>query len=159
MAYLCSWYIAWEQSRIHLGDTIIIIISFINHKRIFPAILEASRGYGLNVNQRFVKTELKEQLRCKFIRDWKNAVSRCSKCSLYKETKKMFRLEPYLCKIPKSVWKYIIKCHVARDSVPWLVKMHRDRTMTISRSRRANETLSEMRFKCTWRWISHLLCV
>ena len=43
---------------------------------------------GSSASRRFVKTELREQLRSEFIRDWKTGMSRSSKCSLYKDHKK-----------------------------------------------------------------------
>ena len=64
---------------------------------------------GMGINQGFVKNEVKERLRSRFIQDWKATMFHSSKCTLYKEIKSEFGLEPYLCKLPKNVWKYIIK--------------------------------------------------
>ena len=76
------------------------------------------QAQDVNVNQAFVKNELKEQLRSGFIKDWKAAMFHSSKCSFYKEIKTSFRLEPYLYKVPKSVWRYIVKFRCSNHKLP-----------------------------------------
>ena len=76
------------------------------------------QAQDVNVNQTFVKNELKEQLRSGFIIDWKAAMFHSSKCTLYKEIKTAFRLEPYLYKVPKSTWRFIVKFRCSNHKLP-----------------------------------------
>ena len=43
---------------------------------------------------------------------------RGSKCALCKEIKTIFRLEPYLYKVPKLVWRYIVKLRCSSHKLP-----------------------------------------
>lgn len=65
------------------------------------------QAVNTNVNQ--FKSEFKERICNQFVQTWQNIVSNSSKCSLYREIKIDFQLEPYLFRVPFYLSKYLLK--------------------------------------------------
>ena len=56
-----------------------------------------------------LKLDLQHKLQCQFVQNWHATMEESSKCALYKNIKTAFELEPYLYKLPETVWKYLVK--------------------------------------------------
>ncbi len=67
------------------------------------------QSQGTNINHHAAKLDLQHRLQCQFIQDWHTMMEDSSKCTLYRNIKTVFELEPYLYRLPKIVWQYIVK--------------------------------------------------
>ena len=67
------------------------------------------QSQGMHYNHGAIKEDVKYRLQCEFVQEWHGLVEDSGKCTLYKNIKTKFMLEPYLYRSPKSVWKYIVK--------------------------------------------------
>ena len=64
---------------------------------------------GQNVNVSYVKELLKSTLQAQFVQEWNSEMDLSGKCALYKHLKTEFKLEPYLLKLSRDVFRYIVK--------------------------------------------------
>ena len=67
------------------------------------------QSQGANISLHTVKLDLQHRLQCQFVQNWHAMMEESSKCALYSNIKTVFKLEPYLYKLPKTVWQYIVK--------------------------------------------------
>ena len=57
----------------------------------------------------YIKELLKNTLQAQFVQEWNSEMDLSSKCTLYKHLKAEFKLEPYLLKLSRDVFRYIVK--------------------------------------------------
>ena len=67
------------------------------------------QSQGANISLHTAKLDLQHRLQCQFVQNWHAMMEESSKCALYSNIKTVFKLEPYLYKLPKTVWQYIVK--------------------------------------------------
>ena len=57
----------------------------------------------------YITELLKDSLQAQFVQEWNSEMDLSSKCTLYKHLKAEFKLEPYLLKLSRDVFRYIVK--------------------------------------------------
>ena len=66
-------------------------------------------GQGLNSNAIYIKELLKHMMQAQFVQEWHSEMDLSRKCTLYRHVKTEFKLEPYLLKLSRDVFRYIVK--------------------------------------------------
>ena len=66
-------------------------------------------GQGINSNAIYIKELLKHTLQAQFAQEWHSEMDLSRKCTLYRHVKTEFKLEPYLLKLSRDVFRYIVK--------------------------------------------------
>ena len=56
-----------------------------------------------------IKELLKNTLQAQFVQEWNSKMDSSGKCTLYKHLKAEFKLEPYLLKLSRDVFRHIVK--------------------------------------------------
>ena len=64
-------------------------------------------GQGQNIDGMYIKELLKDTLQAQFVQEWNSEMDLSSKCN--KHLKAEFKLEPYLLKLSRDVFQYIVK--------------------------------------------------
>ena len=66
-------------------------------------------GQRQNIDGMYIKELLKNTLQAQFVQEWNSEMDLSSKCTLYEHLKAEFKLEPYLLKLFRDVFRYIVK--------------------------------------------------
>ena len=64
---------------------------------------------GINCNMEATKDDLKTRLQDQFRQEWSSMMEASTKCILYRNLKNKFELEAYLLRLPRNVWRNIVK--------------------------------------------------
>ena len=64
---------------------------------------------GINCDMEATRDDLKNRLQDQFRREWSSTMEASTKCTLYRNLKNKFELEAYLPRLPRNVWRNIVK--------------------------------------------------
>ena len=64
---------------------------------------------GFNCDMKAIRDALKDRLQDQFRQEWSGTMEASTKCVLYRNLKIKFELEAYLLRLPRNIWRNIVK--------------------------------------------------